>query len=113
VTKLSKKEKAVAKAIGERIRREGNSLDKRRIIETLADAFAKCNSQFDRDQFLDTSYHHCPITPMISVAEVTKVLSFVRKLHPEAQMDDAVAALALLSADAGCDKDAFIAFASK
>ena len=113
MTKISKNKKAVAKAIAKHIHRQGNSLDKQSMIEVVADVFASADPQFDRNSFCTLSYYHCPITPMISVAAVVNVIRLVRKLHPDASLDAVVAALALLSANAGFDKDVFIEFADK
>ena len=106
MTKLSKKEKAVAKSIAEHIQHKGNSLDKRAMIEVLGDTFARLNPRFDRNKFYDLSYHHCPTTPMCYAADVVSILRAL-KSRREATLHEAIESLAAIFAEAGVNPQAF------
>jgi hypothetical protein len=86
---MSKKEKAVAKSIAKHIAKTGNSADKRRMIEVVADAFCTLDHLFDRNKFYDMSYHHWTVTPTIPVADVVRLLRALNA-NPEATVQEAI-----------------------
>lgn len=110
---MSKKDFIViAAAIADHTQRQGNSQDKRDIIRVVANACGEINPNFDRSRFFDAAGYDEPTVPVFHGDGIAVALRAHKQQHPEAQMGDAIKALAKMVEDAGGNPGEFIAFAT-
>jgi hypothetical protein len=102
----------IAEAIRRHIICNGNSYPTKDLIRVLANTFGEINPRFDRARFFLACDWDRPYAPVFYQGDLTSALREYKQSHPEAQMGDAILALAKMVEDAGGNPGEFIAFAT-